>query len=568
MRPPYTLQTSIIRFRQPLLILTFGAAFFLFIRFYSSFLNLSPPRQDLRFFCALLLISQFHFKSIPNSLMRLWTFALPLIGIGYSLFFWRQYSYLSIPIVQGSTETDQTLYLAMYETIRTGTFNALNYVYGVGYPLMALAVKNLWARDPFFLVNFLSIGAILIAVYRAAEKLSGSTLFSLTLALSFAYSDYTRTTMLVPWTSTPVCAMYCWALYWWLTKERLTKLQMILIGLFAGIIFATRYVDAVLLLPMLAFVGWNLFGHEHTRRSERSAVIASLCSAALLAGLVLYSHYYFFGSPFETPYRYHMRPGNDGASDQDPKVLLMRFGIPMIQQFIGSLFDVSLAYEYDAIRGNAQPVAHLMILLFLTPTGIYLGYRNASPLFRRRYQIALIGLFLFLIIYSLHPGSCPGCLRFGSAHYYKPLVPWIAVGATLFFKHFFLSIKRALSFTAVVCSVLLVLDFAVTFAVPRIYDVTPKTFKAGIPVDLTLTFKNRWNLPVTKGYLRTLDPHAKLLYQDDHIEKSIVGVVTPDAIHPDYAWRMIFPGSEILLQGQSVTLDTFKPTETSIEITP
>jgi len=220
---------------------------------------------------------------------------------------------------------------------------------------------------------------------------------------------------------------YSYSLYVFL-KQKANIFEYALLGLCAGLAFATRYVDIVLFLPIgLYLLSSEIFTYKFKGLLRISPAIVISFSIALS---VFYSHKLYFGDYFENPYKLHKHV-SDKYSDGDISYYYSRFGPNIIENTYGQLVEgrtpLGFSYQHSIYKQLMESVFQKNFLFLFFPAGFILMLMN-KPYLRLKLSAILLGAMLFLFIYSLHPGTCSGCIIFQSTHYFKPLIPLFMIG--------------------------------------------------------------------------------------------------------------------------------------------
>ncbi|MDY0039996.1 MAG: glycosyltransferase family 39 protein, partial [Desulforhabdus sp.] len=221
--------------------------------------------------------------------------------LGYS--FYREYVSLggtSEPTVFRSW-CDQFAYYKMLDLLKAGQFKSEVYFYGLGYPILGYAVSWLYPRDPYYVVNLVSFLAVYFLIYKMLDRFTDNKLLAYLAATLYALFPFPRTFIVEPWTSTVSLTCYSAAIVTCL-KEKLGWLDWLLMGLLTGLIFAARYVDIVLLIPVwLCFFGRAFSTHN---MKSIAAIAAGGCVTILIIFSVAYTHKMYLGGYFQTPYKH------------------------------------------------------------------------------------------------------------------------------------------------------------------------------------------------------------------------------------------------------------------------
>ena len=394
--------------------------------------------------------------------------------------------------------SDQSFYLRMAEKIHHLSLLPGDYLYGLFYPLLGSFFIKIYPQDPFLIVNFFLyiISAILFF------KISSYFLTPLNAALGWiliSYSSPLTEHFVVTWTSSMSVVCFLAVIYISLRNDTPNIYESVVIGLCAGVAFATRYVDVVLIIPFYVLWIFRLIKNRLYKNIKEIKKITVSCLIVLvLVVSVFYSHYHYFGSIWKTPYHLHPRPGTE-YSDQSIQIYkIINCSAHLFGQFINPIllhFDV----EHIAKQLRVPMLARNFLFIF-SIIGFIIAFRQ-----RRRVELLITLFFAFffhLLIYGMHPGSSAGCLQFSSLHYFKALIPIIAlfsvyaiqeIGLNIDYKKklpdgFFLGIAFTLLFV-------LILFLPASISVPgKIRLSTNKdAYKSGDIIKINVQTMNFWN---------------------------------------------------------------------------
>ena len=323
--------------------------------------------------------------------------------------------------------SDQSSYYRMINSLVNGTFERSDYLYGLGYPVLGAVFYHLYENDPLFYVNFICYLLIIIYFYNFSKYFFKRELHVFLITALLVINPYLVEYLVVPWTSTITLMTYSYSLYIFL-KQKVTVFEYALLGLCAGLAFATRYVDIILFLP----IGIYLLSSEIITYKFKGLlrILPAIVISFSIALGVFYSHKVYFGDYFENPYKLHHHP-SDKYTDGDFSYYYSRLGANIIENIYGQLVEgkspMGFAYQDSIYKELMESVFQKNFLFLFFPAGFILMLMN-KPHLRLKLSALLIGVLLFLFIYSLHPGTCSGCMIFQSTHYFKPLIPLFMIG--------------------------------------------------------------------------------------------------------------------------------------------
>jgi hypothetical protein len=276
----------------------------------------------------------------------------------------------------------------------------------------------------------------------------------------------------------------------------------------------------------------------------------------------------YLGGYFQTPYKHHGRP-IEGGSDQDLATYTMRLGAPTLVHIYGSLVDAkSSDWNYQEYTSLKKAVFVHNLLYLFAPVGLAVVFRR----FNAKMLMASfgIGILFFLLIYGVHPGSSPNCLWCHSAHYFKPLSPWLMLGGVVFFWELFATRDLAASFYLLKSSSLLLLIYfgfsvfcMISTPSKTVFTFEKKEYAATEPIRFSYELRNRFNLSVPAFAVKEFYPYATLVGVADgqSIERRMK--VAADPKNPSMRFAEYIPsGTEGVTQWQIRTWAQEQPTLT------
>lgn len=300
---------------------------------------------------------------------------------------------------------DQSQYLAIARDLASGHLpTRQGYVYGLGYPLVAVPFLQLGlAKDPFLLPNAVAFAGTITMV-----AVIGARLRSLTFGLLCAGALVLATPLLgltiTPWSST-LTLLSVTAVLLVVTAPKLDWPAALIIGLAIGTCFAARYIDAV--FP--ALIGYTGLIFSRARRLRLFA-IATVIAFVIIAPVLL-SHWLVLGNPLTTPYASHLPPGNVGPSDQDVRSFdLLQVPDRLIGEFITA--------RQGGQRLPGQPLGVAFPWAIIAPLGLWMLLAERHPL-GRVLSVAFATSVIGTIFYMAFRSSGAGGLQYGLMHYFK-----------------------------------------------------------------------------------------------------------------------------------------------------
>jgi hypothetical protein len=307
---------------------------------------------------------------------------------------------------------DQGQYLRMATDLSNFTLPAEHFLYGLGYP--AVAVPFLWLGldyDPFLVFDAAAFVFVAAATYVVGCRLFSRAVGAIA-AFSLVFASPLISYVVTPWNST-VSLVAAAAILLLGTSPRPRLWHAAVIGLMVGWGFAARYVDVV----WLGALGAAVLLFQGRPRPRDGAVIAS--SAALLVALpVLYAHEELFGSPFETPYQLH-RSLDGTETDQD----LSSYNLDKVPE---SGFGVFVDPFVNGVREAGTPLLASMFWALAALPGAYLAIRR-NRRWRPLFLTFVLSAAAATVFYLSFRATSAGTLQFGTLHYFKMWWPGISV---------------------------------------------------------------------------------------------------------------------------------------------
>lgn len=185
---------------------------------------------------------------------------------------------------------DQSQYLKSARGLAAGDLRADQHWYALGYPLLGAPFVNLVPKDPFLIVNLLSIVVFAAAFLAYFRPLIGDVpsmaafLVAHLVPTSIAAPQHVNLPLwlqyVIPWNTTPVAALLMVIL---LLVRGLrvddSPLNDLVLGVLAAVVVAIRPIDA---LPLLVMGGFYF-----RERARREGATAKIGAAVIGAGLTL-----------------------------------------------------------------------------------------------------------------------------------------------------------------------------------------------------------------------------------------------------------------------------------------
>jgi hypothetical protein len=311
---------------------------------------------------------------------------------------------------------DQSQYLRMAHDLSEFRLPASHFLYGVGYPVVA--VPFIWLGldyDPWLLFDGAAFVFASAATFVVTERIFGR------LAAGIAGFGLVFATPLVfycltPWNST-VSLVALTGILLLGTSPRAARWHPYAIGALVAWAFAARYVDAL----WLGAIGAAAVARSPLGRA-RPRLLAAGATALVLAIPILVAHQRAFGSPFTTPYSLHVGIGNTTADDQWSAYDLGRVPRSAFGMFISPF-----------LLGAKQPGSPLLADMFWTIAaipGAVIAFMSIR--FRLLLVVTVVAWIAATVFYLSFRGTGAGGIQYGTLHYFKmwwPVAAMLAAGA-------------------------------------------------------------------------------------------------------------------------------------------
>lgn len=310
---------------------------------------------------------------------------------------------------------DQSYYLAIAKELASFTLTKDTFLFGLGYPLVA--IPPLWAGasgDPFVWFNLAAFVFTAYATYQVGKRFVSKAVGAIA-AFALIFASPLVFFVTIPWNSTvPLVALAGLLLIASRPNRKHETLLAVLAGALLTWTFAARYIDLLWLLP----VAVAAFYRGDWRASMRSWLILGVTSLLLLIPL-LFTHNAIWGGPLNTPYS---RPGL-------PEQQLGAYRLERVpRNTVGLLVGSDQAGTPDHHRG----LLNYMFWGLAAIPGAYVVLRKPG---RTRLVLgaaavaAILGCLFYLSSRTLEPDQ----LKFGVTHYFVLFWPLAAIFATAAF---------------------------------------------------------------------------------------------------------------------------------------
>jgi len=271
------------------------------------------------------------------------------------------------------------------------------YHFGLGYPVLGALFFRILPADPYLVPNTLITVWVVVSTFLIGTRLTDRPAVGIAASVLLLIATPLIWDLILPWNSTIVIFWTQLVLMVTFFKKP-SNLNAAVIGMALGWIFAARYIDILWLLPLI-FV-WL---RESKDVFLRHGVVL-LATAAVLIVPILVSHYYYFQSPFATPYVTH-RVNDQSFSVYRPR----KIGESLVGVFITGTES-----------GFQKPLIVSMPILWFVPLGIRRFIDRVGTLKSLALALGFGGTLLF---YGAHPAFSGWHLRYGALHYIKIWFP-------------------------------------------------------------------------------------------------------------------------------------------------
>jgi len=184
---------------------------------------------------------------------------------------------------------DQGQYLKAAWSFSAMNLSPQNYFYPPLYSMLGALFVRLSPLHPFMLIDLFSFIAFAHFFITLARRYIGWIAAALLFGISFLPPLTMSALWIEPWTSTvvaPVFAYLFWRIDRVIAEQRMPENRSLFVaGLLGGFVFATRPVDAVVLVPAFCFLAWLVW--RSWQKSNSSFNVLLLRSLSLIgAGMI------------------------------------------------------------------------------------------------------------------------------------------------------------------------------------------------------------------------------------------------------------------------------------------
>lgn len=319
---------------------------------------------------------------------------------------------------------DQSYYLRMAREMALGTFDKTDFEFGLGYPLLGVPFAFFQIENPFAVVNILMFFGIIFFSYLGLIALFpvGITIGGLVCVLM--YLPFHEFIIGVPWNNSVTILSFTILFYINFSYKVLDVYKSFVIGFIIGWVFASRYLDAIFLMIVVLPIIFRTCRTYFTNKKRLLMISSSgIIIGFAMISAVLYSHNYYLGGYFCSPYKKHvLHRGHQVLFDQDLKTHEFSKSLPHIY---GVFINSDGCYQTPS--GTKSLFEKFPLLYFCSIGFVLLYYQQTQK--RIDLLCLLVGLFLttyFYAAYYLQPGN----LRFNAFRYiafYYPLLTTLSI---------------------------------------------------------------------------------------------------------------------------------------------
>lgn len=272
---------------------------------------------------------------------------------------------------------DQSYYLAMTKQLSQGYLSPEAFRYGIGYPILAVPFYYLIGQDALFIPNLVAfIGSVYLfyLFFRSVtnDLVAKVSILFLIFATTLAYHH-------VIWWGHGI-VIFGLALLSYLAIKPVTTKKLLLAGAVVGYVFFTRYVEAALYLPILAYM--LLKG-----RKLRGPVLMVIGAIPFIL-LTFVAQWLVFGDALYSPYR-------TGFGTVLNYFRISQLPYNFFLTFI--YFPADIARSMEGLETPKMTVLIGAFYLIFAPLGSFLLYRSSK---KKGLILAMIASVLLIILYS------------------------------------------------------------------------------------------------------------------------------------------------------------------------
>jgi hypothetical protein len=312
---------------------------------------------------------------------------------------------------------DQSQYLLMAHDLSEFALPANHFLYGIGYPLVA--VPFLWLGleyDPWLIFNGFAFVFAAVATYVVAGRLFGRLAAGIA-GFGLVFATPLVAYCLTPWNSTVSLVALAGILLLG-TSPSPARWHPYAIGALVAWAFAARYVDVL----WLGAIGAVAALHSRSRPADWRPLVAAGASAAVLAVPIFIAHWVAFDSPFTTPYSLHAGAENTTTDEQ--------LGAYDLGKAPRSAFGMFVS---PYLLGGKAPGSPLLADMFWTLAaipGAVIALRSGR--YRVLLTVVIVAWIAASVFYLSFRATGAGAIQYGTLHYFKmwwPVATILAGGA-------------------------------------------------------------------------------------------------------------------------------------------
>ncbi|OGD46048.1 hypothetical protein A3K79_01835 [Candidatus Bathyarchaeota archaeon RBG_13_46_16b] len=274
---------------------------------------------------------------------------------------------------------DQGHYIRMTDELTHGYLTPDGFRMGLGYPLVSIPFYLLIGKDGLFIPNLIAFVGTLYFSYLFFRSLTKDLVAKITVL--FMLFATTLPYHHVIWWNHGITIFCLIALSYVATKPS-TNNRLALAGLLTGFAFFTRYLDAIVFLPLLVHVLW------HSKPSKIKAVLIVLVAAAPFVIAPFVAQWLVFGDPLMSPYKFSFNAASGVFSlDQIPNNLFLTF----------LYYPESLALQTEGLGMIKMPVLVGAFYAIFAPLGAALLCRSSG---KKGLVIGIATAVVVCVLYS------------------------------------------------------------------------------------------------------------------------------------------------------------------------
>jgi len=311
---------------------------------------------------------------------------------------------------------DQSQYLNEFRAIINFDPTPSNYYYFPLYPLLGVLSFGLIKNDPFLVANLACFIVFYYYYFKFIKNFIGGILGFFCILYCFYEVKTLMVHWAIPWTTTLVAPLLIY--FFTNLREQFSqdlhseiKIKFIVIQtIVAGLIFFTRPVDIIILLPSFLFLIFKISQSKKNKLKNFLAmayILAMFIFALIIFNYLIYKN--IFGSYFTSTvtnvgFYFPNIPVKFYSIFFDSKSLFNLKGEAIFEK-MPILYMAIPSFIYGFISGGR--ILRLLIIGVLLQIGIYLAYSDFLPIGLWKFNNVhyfkfAIPIMIFLIFYTLH----------------------------------------------------------------------------------------------------------------------------------------------------------------------